>query len=248
MATAVGCLRQAASLQDSLRQREPDAQPYLDLAAVCEGLGRWPEAEQAYLRAAGQFLSHPEAEAALDRLFRRQGKSREELQQQLLRLCPPVPEIRLGQVRGGPVSLAALRGRVVLLAYDRGAPDDALASQLDTLEAWQRRWADTGLVVLYVADDWLRYRGSRPEQGRDQIPALAAQRGYPFPFAVDDGTLAQRLQVRSSTVFLIDRAGRMRLRLPDRLGPALHTQQAADKLAQLLTERWPMSAQQGSSE
>jgi peroxiredoxin len=126
----------------------------------------------------------------------------------------PTPELpSLQWVQGGPLTLAGLRGKVVLIRFftDRECPFcSATAPALNEL---QRDFAARGLVILGLYTPKPRPRPTSVEDVRKTVDAY----GFRFPVAVDDGWKAlRRLWLDrsdsgwTSASLLIDRAGVVR--------------------------------------
>ena len=126
----------------------------------------------------------------------------------------PAPELpQLQWVQGGPLTLAGLRGRVVLIRFftDRQCPFcSATAPALNEL---QRDFASRGLVIVGLYTPKPRPRPTSVEDVRRTVDAY----GFRFPVAVDDGWKAlRRLWLDradsgwTSASLLIDREGVVR--------------------------------------
>jgi peroxiredoxin len=125
--------------------------------------------------------------------------------------APDLPELRW--VQGGPLTLAALRGKVVLIRFftDRQCPFcSATAPALNELH---RELAPRGLVVLGVYTPKPRPRPTSVDEVRKTVNAY----GFRFPVAVDDEwTALRRLWLDradsgwTSASLLIDREGVVR--------------------------------------
>lgn len=108
------------------------------------------------------------------------------------------PPLEATEWRGAdrPVSVAGLKGKVVLLVFGSSRP--LVADHRITLESHLRRFADRGLVVVGI-------HGAAPNEVVG--PGLAAQSAL-FPVGVDRGETAKRYAVNAPpTYVLIDRAG-----------------------------------------
>jgi peroxiredoxin len=100
--------------------------------------------------------------------------------------APELPELRW--VQGGPLTLAALRGKVVLIRFftDRQCPFcSATAPALNELH---RELASRGLVVLGLYTPKPRPRPTSVDEVRKTVNAY----GFRFPVAVDDEWTALR--------------------------------------------------------
>lgn len=126
----------------------------------------------------------------------------------------PAPELpQLQWVQGGPLTLAGLRGKVVLIRFftDRECPFcSATAPALNEL---QQDFAPRGLVILGLYTPKPRPRPTSVEDVRKTVDAYR----FRFPVAVDDGWKAlRRLWLDrsdsgwTSASLLIDRAGVVR--------------------------------------
>ena len=125
--------------------------------------------------------------------------------------APELPELRW--VQGGPLTLAALRGKVVLIRFftDRQCPFcSATAPALNELD---REFRERGLVVIGLYTPKPRPRPTSVGDVRKTVGAY----GFRFPVAVDDEWKAlRRLWLDradsgwTSASLLIDRAGVVR--------------------------------------
>jgi len=116
--------------------------------------------------------------------------------------APQAPEARFATLAGKSVSLADLRGKVVLV--DFWAIDcEICLDEMPSLAENYRRFAPRGYEVVAVA-----LASSHPNLVAD----FAQRRALPFPVALDlDGTVAQAfgdVQV-TPTLVLLDRQGRV---------------------------------------
>jgi len=115
-------------------------------------------------------------------------------------------------VRGGPLSLASLRGKVVLVRWwTEGCP--YCATTLPALEQLEARYAERGLIVVGA------YHPKPPREVSDrQILAAAMKLGFTGPVAFDGGwSTLERYWLGghpergwTSVSFLIDREGVIR--------------------------------------
>src|SRR5262249_4701372 len=115
-------------------------------------------------------------------------------------------------VRGGPLSLASLRGKVVLVRWWTDGCHYCAAT-LPALEALRARYADRGLVVIGA------YHPKPPREVSDRkIIAVADKLGFGGPIAVDrEWSTLERYWLGghpergwTSVSFLIDREGVIR--------------------------------------
>src|SRR5665811_1425214 len=89
------------------------------------------------------------------------------------------PDFTLTDTSGTQVSLAALRGKVVVLYFNEGAGCQACITQMGILEK-DPRFAAEGLTVLPIVMD-----------PKDDITAAMAANGVRTPFLLDDGTVSK---------------------------------------------------------
>jgi peroxiredoxin len=124
----------------------------------------------------------------------------------------PAPEWRdIRWVQGGPLSLAKLRGKVVLLRFwltdcpycQRTAP---------ALRQLYERYRDQGLVVV-----GLHHPKSEEARDVDRVARAARDLGFTFPVGIDDGWVTVRaygvgthFHRFTSVSFLIDASGVIR--------------------------------------
>lgn len=122
------------------------------------------------------------------------------------------PDLNLKSLTGDSVRLAALRGKVVLIAFWATSCLDC-ETALPWLATLQRRHQSQGLEALAVA---MRY--DQPQQ----VASYAFRHSLPFPVALDeDGETARRFgNVQTlPALFVLDRRGQIVQRLlgnPDR--------------------------------
>jgi peroxiredoxin len=117
-------------------------------------------------------------------------------------------------VQGGPLSLASLRGHVVLLRFFTGQECPYCSATAPALNAFHREFAPRGLVVVGLYTPKPRPRPVPMEEARAQTAAY----GFSFPVAIDAdwGALRKlwldRVQDAgfTSASLLLDREGRLR--------------------------------------
>ena len=234
-------LREAVKQQEQIRKVEwygiDRDIPYL-LGRACERLGDWEGAEDAYLRAMERVYSHPEAEEALARMYRARNEDLEELRHRLWTLYPPAPDFALQDVQGEEVRLSEFSGRPVLLCYERSGQQ--LDNRLEMLEEWNARFGRKGLVILYVGTDY-RIQDASGDwfRTKDRFRELDADRRHAVRLLTDDYSVYDRYHPTDHCLFLIDRAGRLRLR-QDRTGARQEEEDRwlANKVEELLGEEW----------
>lgn len=203
---ALSHLEESAELHaETQRQVAQDDPTFLLLGEVYEGLGRWEEAQEAYLRAIAQNYSQPEAEAALRRMHQERYGDLEQLHPLLQACHPPAPEFTLKDTLGQDVRLSDFKGKVSLLYYDpvRIEDLDEQRKQIDkrygVLKAWVGQFQAQGFEVLHVR----QYSGHLPS---------------PFRMVLDEDGVADKYGLRDRlgwqppAMILIDRDGRLRLR------------------------------------
>ena len=166
-----------------------------------ERLGRWEEAESAYLRAVAQNYGDPVAEAALQRLHLERYGDLKELERRLQACYPQAPEFTLTDTRGQEVHLSHYRGRPLLLYYDTGdmGPEDTEllaregAKRREILAKWLKRCRQQGVAVLGIS-------------------SLSVHKPFSGRLALDDDGVGDKYQIRRTSILLVDRMGRLRLR------------------------------------
>jgi len=110
----------------------------------------------------------------------------------------PPPDFALRTVRGGPVSLAGLRGKVVLLNYWATWCREC-RTEMPALEMLHRRFGGRGLAVV----------GVNTRESRTTVQRYASELGLTFALALDDnGAVAARYGVIGlPSTFLVGRNG-----------------------------------------
>jgi peroxiredoxin len=125
--------------------------------------------------------------------------------------APELPDLRW--VQGGPLTLAGLRGKVVLIRFftDRECP--FCSATAPALNALDREFASRGLVVIGLYTPKPRPRATSVDDVRRTVDAY----GFRFPVAVDDEWKAlRRLWLNraesswTSASLLLDREGVVR--------------------------------------
>ena len=117
-------------------------------------------------------------------------------------------------VQGGPLTLANLRGKVVLLRFFMDADCPLCRGTAPALNEFHDEFSSRGLVVVGMYTPKPRPRPVRPERVREYVAAY----GFRFPVAVDDDWSAlRRLWLDrvpdaeyTSASLLIDREGVLR--------------------------------------
>ena len=117
------------------------------------------------------------------------------------------PDFTLTDTSGTQVSLAALRGKNVLIYFSEGAGCEACITQMGLIEK-DPRFAAEGLTVLPIVMD-----------PKDDITAAMAANGVRTPFLLDDGTVSKaygtlgkgmHADLPGHSFVLIDKAGNQR--------------------------------------
>jgi thiol-disulfide isomerase/thioredoxin len=129
------------------------------------------------------------------------------------RVRSPVPPFRMTLLDGGEVSLAALRGRIVVLDF-WATWCIPCRREMPELEAARRRFASSPEVVFYAVD---LAHGDTPDQPGDspaQASAFLRAGGYGLVGAYDGAGEAQRAlgPNRLPALFVLDRSGQVRFR------------------------------------
>src|SRR5260221_1931112 len=117
-------------------------------------------------------------------------------------------------VQGGPLTLAGLRGRVVLIRFFMDADCAYCRGTAPTLNAFHGEFADRGLVVIGMYTPKPRPRAVTTDEVRGYVTAY----GFTFPVAIDaDWSALHRLWLDrvpgakfTSASLLIDRRGILR--------------------------------------
>lgn len=124
------------------------------------------------------------------------------------------PKGRDRWVQGGPLTLAALRGKIVLIRFFMDADCPYCRGTAPALNEFHREFAPRGLVVIGMYTPKPRPRPVPPDLVREYVRAY----GFEFPVAVDDDWSAlRRLWLDrvpdaeyTSASLLIDRRGILR--------------------------------------
>jgi peroxiredoxin len=111
-----------------------------------------------------------------------------------------------------PMTLASLRGKVVVVRWWTGPDCRYCAGSVPVLDALWRRYRDRGLVVI-----GLYHHKARSPLTREHVVAQRERLGIAFPVAIDaDWTTLRRWwldgrdRAWTSVTFLLDREGRVR--------------------------------------
>ena len=224
-APVVRYLEESAALQEKITRHFLDGdRAALLLGEGYERLGRWGEAEQAYLKAVAQDHGNTLAEAALRRMHQDRYGHLEKLQPLLLACFPPAPAFTVRDTLGKDLSLADFKGELLLIYHEDMQSEEQLANQLGALKRWQERYRGEGLEVLHLNRSGKRQRS-------------------PFRLAMDDEGVGDKYKFRyQSNVVLIDREGRLRLRQEYPYyspGDSVRDRQVEEKIEELVQERTP---------
>lgn len=117
-------------------------------------------------------------------------------------------------VQGGPLSLAGLRGKVVLVRFFMSSECPYCRGTAPSLNELHRQFASQGLVVVGMFTPKPRPRRTSTEEVRDHVESY----GFQFPVAVDDDWTALRAlwldrlpdATFTSSSLLIDKQGVVR--------------------------------------
>lgn len=194
-APAVQYLEEFTALKARIKRNSMDSdRAFLRLGEGYEHLGKWEEAEKAYLQAVAQDYGNRDAEEALKRMHRERYGHLEKLQPLLLACFPQAPAFALRDTSGKEVSLSDYQNKVLLLYHEDIEDGEQLGRQIEVLKRWQETFRGGGLEVLH-----LNRSGKRKYS--------------PFRLAMDDDGVGDKYQFKFlSNVVLIDREGRLRLR------------------------------------
>jgi peroxiredoxin len=112
----------------------------------------------------------------------------------------PVPAFELRTTSGAVVSSAALAGKPTLLAF--WAPWCTVCETESRNLGWAQRLAGDRARVLSVATAW---------QQPQQVTAYTERNGVDYPVLLDDGALADQLNISSyPTVYFLDERGHIK--------------------------------------
>ena len=130
---------------------------------------------------------------------------------ELIGTTPPGWE-KVEWVQGGPVDLAALRGRAVLVRWWTGPECPYCRGAAPHLNAWHERYGPKGLTVIGL----YHHKSRRPLRPAD-VARLAAALGLRFPIGIDPDWRTLRRwwldghdREYTSVTFLLDRSGVIR--------------------------------------
>ena len=122
--------------------------------------------------------------------------------------APVAPELRgiVDWINGGPVTLAELRGRVVLIDFWTYSCVNCLRT-LPHLKAWDRAYRDDGLTIIGVHSPEFAF-----ERVPDNVRAAVRQLGIRYRVALDNGFATWTAYGNQywPAKYLIDRTGRVR--------------------------------------
>jgi peroxiredoxin len=128
----------------------------------------------------------------------------------------PAPAITLTTLQGEPLTLAALRGRPVLVTFWATTCPGCIKEMPHLVELYQEL-APRGLEIIAIAMEY---------DPQEQVRTMVAQKQLPYPVAIDsDGSAAQAFGGVSLTPssFLIDPQGRIvQYKLGEMDMPAVH--------------------------
>ncbi len=133
----------------------------------------------------------------------------------------PAPPLRVTTLRGDSLSLAGLRGQVVLVNFWATWCPPCRAEMPGFEKVYEEK-KDRGLVILGIAED---------DDGPVPVSAFVVERGITYPIAMYTPATERLFGGINAipTTFLIDRAGRIRFQVRGSFArPAL--EQAVDRL------------------
>jgi cytochrome c biogenesis protein CcdA/thiol-disulfide isomerase/thioredoxin len=122
--------------------------------------------------------------------------------------APVAPELRgiVGWINSGPLSIAELRGRVVLVDFWTYSCVNCLRT-LPHLKAWDRSYRDDGLTVVGVHAPEFAF-----EREPDNVRTAVQKLGIRYPVALDNDFVTWTAYANQywPAKYLIDRTGRVR--------------------------------------
>jgi thiol-disulfide isomerase/thioredoxin len=112
----------------------------------------------------------------------------------------PAPDLELVDLQGNPVSLAALRGNVVLVnLWATWCPP--CKAEMPTLNAYYEAYKDKGFLVVAIDD----------AEAADTVAPFVKDYGLTFPVWIDEDSLAMSAfkEEYLPTSYLLDRSGQV---------------------------------------
>ena len=208
----------ASGDEDLPRSRVPvvDQEIQLMLGDAYAEVGDWERAEGAYLNAVKGAYGHSRAEGALRELHEERYGHLANLTAMLATCYDAAPEFRLTGVDGAVISNASLSGRPVLLMYEHPHTEEQFIGRIETLDSLKSVYEEGGVEVVYV---------NRSGDFLDKTP-----RGF-VHVAMDDDAVGDKLGTRTTTVFVIDGSGRMRLKRECMGGPPIQEKRVEEALS-----------------
>ena len=222
---AVPVLAEAAELEKKIERyhwNENRISPLLGEAF--EHLEKWEEAESAYLQAVRQNYSDPAAESALKRIHRKQYGDLGNLQPLLQKCYPAAPEFELTDIDGRKVRSADFQGKVLTLYYNSSGNIERRSGSFPSYVEDLKRWEE-----IFPKDDFAILHVSRSPKIKHSL----------FRLALDNDGLGDKLRIKTNSLFLIDRIGRLRLRRELWRSETGQTREVGQKIRELLAEDIP---------
>ncbi|NKB67606.1 MAG: sigma-70 family RNA polymerase sigma factor [Candidatus Latescibacteria bacterium] len=217
------CARAAQQLGETtilLGQYKHNNYPFDDRAFLMLGqahscVGEWDQATDAYMALVRRYYNHPEAEAALEELHRQRYGDLSRWRVQRGSVWVPAPAFRAADAVGDSLNLSGQGGRPVLLFCDWRQSGPWQDQDLQQFAAWRQRYEEAGAKVIFATKKTTYWTADGvPYRHEDALADRMREGGHSFPvfFADEEAYKDYATTFGGLVVFLVDRAGRLRLR------------------------------------